>query len=129
MVEIHAAHGYLLHEFLSPLSNKRTDAYGGPLENRARLLQRVFEAVREAFPADRPVWVRISATDWVEGGWDIDESVELARWMKAWGVDLVDVSTGGNSPLQQIPTSARATRWPSPSGSGARPGSPPARWG
>lgn len=101
-VEIHAAHGYLLHEFLSPLSNKRTDAYGGPLENRARLLRRVFEAVREAFPADRPVWVRISATDWVEGGWDVDEAVELARWMKAWGVDLVDVSSGGLSPLQNI---------------------------
>ncbi|MFB5085353.1 NADH:flavin oxidoreductase/NADH oxidase [Symbiobacterium thermophilum] len=104
LVEIHAAHGYLLHEFLSPLTNHRTDAYGGPLANRARLLQRVFEAVREAFPADRPVWVRISATDWVEGGWDIDESVELARMMKAWGVDLVDVSTGGNSPLQRIPS-------------------------
>ncbi len=102
MVEIHAAHGYLLHEFLSPLSNKRTDEYGGPLENRARLLTRVWEAVREAFPADRPVWVRISATDWVEGAWDVDEAVELARWMKAWGVDLVDVSSGGNSPLQQI---------------------------
>ncbi len=102
MVEIHAAHGYLLHEFLSPLSNKRTDEYGGPLENRARLLKRVWEAVREAFPADRPVWVRISATDWVEGAWDVDEAVELARWMKAWGVDLVDVSSGGNSPLQQI---------------------------
>jgi len=102
-VEVHAAHGYLLHEFLSPLSNKRTDEYGGPLENRARLLKRVFEAVREAFPADRPVWVRISATDWVEGGWDVDEAVELARWMKAWGVDLVDVSSGGLSPLQHIP--------------------------
>ncbi len=102
-VEIHAAHGYLLHEFLSPLSNKRTDGYGGPLENRARLLRRVFEAVREAFPADRPVWVRISATDWVEGGWDIDEAVELARWMRAWGVDLIDVSSGGLSPLQHIP--------------------------
>ena len=102
MVEIHAAHGYLLHEFLSPLSNKRTDEYGGPLENRARLLKRVYEEVRAAFPADRPVWVRISATDWVEGAWDVDEAVELARWMKAWGVDLVDVSSGGNSPLQQI---------------------------
>ncbi|MBP2017320.1 2,4-dienoyl-CoA reductase-like NADH-dependent reductase (Old Yellow Enzyme family) [Symbiobacterium terraclitae] len=102
-VEIHAAHGYLLHETLSPLTNRRTDEYGGTLENRARLLKRVFEAVRAAFPADRPVWVRISATDWVEGGWDIAESVELARWMKEWGVDLVDVSTGGNSPRQRIP--------------------------
>jgi len=103
-VEIHAAHGYLLHEFLSPLTNQRTDEYGGTLENRSRLLRRVFAAVREAFPADRPVWVRISATDWVDGGWDIAESVELACQMKAWGVDLVDVSTGGNSPLQRIPS-------------------------
>lgn len=102
-VEIHAAHGYLLHEFLSPLSNHRNDEYGGSLENRARLLKRVWEAVREQFPADKPVWVRISATDWVEGGWDIEQSVALARMMKEWGVDLVDVSTGGNSPLQQIP--------------------------
>jgi 2,4-dienoyl-CoA reductase-like NADH-dependent reductase (Old Yellow Enzyme family) len=102
MVEIHAAHGYLLHEFLSPLSNQRTDEYGGSLENRARLLKRVFEATKAEFPADRPVWVRISATDWVEGGWDIDQSVELSRMMKAWGVDLVDVSSGGNSTLQKI---------------------------
>lgn len=101
-VEIHAAHGYLLHEFLSPLSNHRTDEYGGSLENRARLLKRVYEAVRESFPADRPVWVRISATDWVEGGWDIDQSVELSKMMKEWGVDLVDVSSGGNSPQQKI---------------------------
>lgn len=104
-VEIHAAHGYLLHEFLSPLSNHRTDEYGGSLKNRARLLERVFEAVRENFPADRPVWVRISATDWVQDqpSWDIEESVELAKMMKAWGVALVDCSSGGNSPLQQIP--------------------------
>jgi len=101
-VEIHAAHGYLLHEFLSPLSNHRTDEYGGSLENRSRLLKRVFEAVRKQFPADRPIWVRISATDWVPGGWDIEESVALALMMKEWGVDLVDVSTGGNSPLQKI---------------------------
>lgn len=102
MVEIHAAHGYLLHEFLSPLSNHRTDEYGVSLENRVRLLMRVCRAVREAMPADRAVWVRISATDWVEGGWDIDQSVELARMMGTWGVDLVDVSSGGNSPLQQL---------------------------
>lgn len=102
MVEIHAAHGYLIHEFLSPLSNRREDEYGGPLENRARFLRRVYEAVRAAFPADRPVWVRISATDWVEGGWDLDQSVQLAAWMKEWGVDLVDCSSGGLSPLQQI---------------------------
>ena len=103
MVEIHAAHGYLLHEFLSPLSNHRTDEYGGSLENRSRMLKRVFEAVRANFPADRPVWVRISGSDWVEGGWDLDQSVQLAKWMKEWGVDLVDCSGGGNSPLQQIP--------------------------
>lgn len=102
-MEIHAAHGYLLHEFLSPLSNHRTDEYGGSLENRARFLKRVVEAVKAEFPEDRPVWVRISATDWVEGGWDIDQSVELSRMMKAWGVDLVDVSSGANSPLQKIP--------------------------
>ncbi|MFZ5816873.1 MAG: NADPH dehydrogenase NamA [Bacillota bacterium] len=101
-VEIHSAHGYLIHEFLSPLSNQRTDEYGGSLENRARLLKRVYEAVRANFPAEKPVWVRISATDWVEGGWDIEQSVELSRMMKAWGVDLVDVSSGGNSPKQQI---------------------------
>jgi len=101
-VEIHAAHGYLLHEFLSPLSNQRTDEYGGSLENRARLLKRVYEAVREAFPTERPIWVRISATDWVEGAWDIEQSVALAQTMREWGVDLVDVSTGGNSPLQKI---------------------------
>ncbi len=104
MVEIHAAHGYLIHEFLSPLSNHRTDEYGGSLENRARLLKRVYDAVKANFPADRPVWVRISASDWVEGGWDIDESVALSKWMKEWGVDLVDCSSGGNSPLQKIPT-------------------------
>lgn len=103
LVEIHSAHGYLLHEFLSPLSNQRSDQYGGSFENRIRLLHRVFLAVRERFPADRPVWVRISASDWVEGGWSIDESVELARRMKEWGVDLVDCSSGGNSPLQKIP--------------------------
>ena len=103
-VEIHAAHGYLIHEFLSPLSNHRTDEYGGSLENRARLLRRVYEVVRAAMPAERPVWVRISATDWVDGGWDIDQSVELSRMMKDWGVDLVDVSSGANSPLQRIPS-------------------------
>ncbi len=101
-VEIHAAHGYLLHEFLSPLSNHRTDEYGGSLENRARLLKRVVEAVRSEMPEDRPLWVRISATDWVEGGWDIEQSVELSRMLKEWGIDLVDVSSGANSPKQKI---------------------------
>jgi len=106
MLEIHAAHGYLVHEFISPLSNHRQDEYGGSLSNRARLLHRIFDAVRANFPADRPIWVRISASDWVEGGLGIDESVELCTMMKSWGVDLVDVSSGGNSPLQQIPLRA-----------------------
>ena len=103
-VEIHAAHGYLIHQFLSPISNQRTDEYGGSLENRVRLLKRVFDAVRANFPAHKPIWVRISATDWVEGqpSWEIEQSVELSRMMKEWGVALVDVSTGGNSPLQKI---------------------------
>ncbi|HWI61776.1 MAG TPA: NADH:flavin oxidoreductase/NADH oxidase [Symbiobacteriaceae bacterium] len=105
-VEIHGAHGYLVHEFLSPLSNHRTDEYGGSLENRARLLKRVVEAVKANFGAEKPVWVRISATDWVEGqpSWDVDQSVELAKMMKEWGVALVDVSSGGNSMLQKITT-------------------------
>jgi 2,4-dienoyl-CoA reductase-like NADH-dependent reductase (Old Yellow Enzyme family) len=103
MVEIHAAHGYLIHQFLSPLSNHRTDEYGGSLENRARILKRVYDVVRAEMGPDRPVWVRISATDWVEGsGWDIEQSVELSKLMKAWGVDLVDCSSGANSPLQKI---------------------------
>jgi 2,4-dienoyl-CoA reductase-like NADH-dependent reductase (Old Yellow Enzyme family) len=103
VVEIHAAHGYLLHEFLSPLSNHRTDQYGGSLENRARLLLQVADAVREAWPQDLPLFVRISATDWVEGGWTIDESVEVARMLKERGVDLIDCSSGGNVPSAKIP--------------------------
>jgi len=103
VVEVHAAHGYLLHEFLSPLSNRRTDAYGGSLENRARLTIRIARAVREAFPAKRPVFVRISATDWVEGGWDLTQSIELAKLLKAEGIDLVDCSSGGNLPKAKIP--------------------------
>ncbi len=102
-VELHAAHGYLLHEFLSPLSNHRTDAYGCSFENRARLLLQVVEAVRAEWPAHLPLFVRISATDWAEGGWGPDESVELARQFKARGVDLVDVSTGGMVPDAKIP--------------------------
>ena len=94
-VEVHMAHGYLLHSFLSPLSNTRTDSYGGSFENRARLPLRVAEAVREAWPARWPVLVRLSATDWVEGGWDLPSSVELARQMKDRGVDLIDCSSGG----------------------------------
>lgn len=103
VVEIHAAHGYLLHEFLSPLSNHRQDAYGGSLENRARLLREVVAAVRVERPAPAPLVVRVSATDWVEGGWDIDECVTLARWLKHDGVDLIDCSTGGNVPDARIP--------------------------
>jgi 2,4-dienoyl-CoA reductase-like NADH-dependent reductase (Old Yellow Enzyme family) len=103
VVEIHAAHGYLLHEFLSPLANRRTDKYGGSFENRARLLLQVAEAVRGAWPADLPLFVRISATDWAEGGWDADESVELARRLRSCGVDLVDVSSGGLVPHAKIP--------------------------
>jgi 2,4-dienoyl-CoA reductase-like NADH-dependent reductase (Old Yellow Enzyme family) len=103
VIEIHAAHGYLLHEFLSPLSNRRTDAYGGSLECRARLLREVVAAVRARWPAPAPLMVRVSATDWVEGGWDIEECVQLARWLKSDGVDLVDCSSGGNVPRAEIP--------------------------
>ncbi len=101
-VELHAAHGYLLHEFLSPLANHRTDAYGGSLANRLRFPLEVFEAVREAFPADRPVGVRVSASDWVEGGWDVDQTCVLVEELQKRGVDWIDVSSGGVSPLQQV---------------------------
>ncbi len=103
LIEIHAAHGYLLHEFLSPLSNLRSDEYGGSLDNRARLLRAVVAAVRKEWPAPRPLSVRVSATDWAPGGWDIDECIELARWLKRDGVDLIDVSSGGNVPHVKIP--------------------------
>jgi len=103
VVEVHAAHGYLLHEFLSPLTNRRQDEYGGDFEGRARFPLRVVEAVRHVWPDEKPVFVRISATDWVEGGWDLEQSVELARRMKALGVDLVDCSSGGAVPDVRIP--------------------------
>lgn len=103
VIELHAAHGYLLHEFLSPLSNARTDAYGGSLENRARLCLEVVHAVRAIWPDTLPLFVRISATDWTEGGWTSDQSVQLARWLKSAGVDLIDVSTGGNVHGAKIP--------------------------
>lgn len=103
LIEIHAAHGYLLHSFLSPLSNKRTDAYGGSLENRARLLREVVAAVRATVPDRMPLFVRISATDWVPGGWTPDDSVALARLLKADGVDLIDCSSGANTPDAKIP--------------------------
>lgn len=102
-IELHAAHGYLLHQFLSPLANHRTDAYGGPLENRMRFPLEVFEAVREAFPAGRPVWIRLSATDWVEGGWDLDGTVALSHALKARGCAAIHVSSGGVSTAQAIP--------------------------
>jgi 2,4-dienoyl-CoA reductase-like NADH-dependent reductase (Old Yellow Enzyme family) len=103
VVEIHAAHGYLLHEFLSPLSNQRTDRYGGNLEDRMRLLLRVARSVRKLVPADLPVFVRISATDWAEGGWDAEQSVVLAGRLKELGIDLIDVSSGGLVPKVRIP--------------------------
>ncbi|USX19749.1 NADH:flavin oxidoreductase/NADH oxidase [Oxalobacteraceae bacterium OTU3REALA1] len=102
MVEVHAAHGYLLHQFLSPLSNQRTDQYGGSLENRMRFPLEVFDAVREAFPADKPVGVRISATDWVEGGWDLPQSVAFSEALAGRGSAYVHVSSGGLSALQKI---------------------------
>jgi len=102
-VEIHAAHGYLLHEFLSPLANQRTDRYGGDLLNRARLTLEVVDAVRSAWPGHLPLFVRISATDWAEGGWTADESVDLAGLLREHGVDLVDCSSGGMVPYAKIP--------------------------
>ncbi|HJU26523.1 MAG TPA: NADH:flavin oxidoreductase/NADH oxidase [Rhodanobacteraceae bacterium] len=104
VIEIHGAHGYLLHQFLSPLSNTRTDQYGGSLENRARLLREVVATVRETWPAPMPLWVRLSATDWSKGGWDIDECVQLARMLRADGVDVIDCSSGGTVPHPKIPT-------------------------
>jgi 2,4-dienoyl-CoA reductase-like NADH-dependent reductase (Old Yellow Enzyme family) len=102
-VEIHAAHGYLLHEFLSPLANQRTDSYGGSFENRTRFVLEVVDAVRQAWPAHLPLFVRMSASDWIEGGWTVDDSVQLARLLRAHGVDMVDVSSGGAAPQAQIP--------------------------
>jgi 2,4-dienoyl-CoA reductase-like NADH-dependent reductase (Old Yellow Enzyme family) len=102
-IEIHAAHGYLLHEFLSPLSNRRTDAYGGSLENRMRLVLEVAERLRGLMPDAMPLFVRISATDWVEGGWDIEQSIVLARHLCERGVDLIDVSSGALVPKAHIP--------------------------
>lgn len=104
VIEIHAAHGYLLHEFLSPLSNHRQDAYGGSFENRTRLLREIVAAVRSSsWPERAPLFVRISSTEWVDGGWDIEQSVELARVLKDLGVDLIDCSSGGNVPYAKIP--------------------------
>ena len=103
IIEIHAAHGYLIHEFLSPLSNTRDDEYGGVFNNRVRLCLQVIDAVRVVWPDDRPVFLRISASDWVAGGWDIEQSIELARRVRERGVDLIDCSSGGNVPHADIP--------------------------
>jgi 2,4-dienoyl-CoA reductase-like NADH-dependent reductase (Old Yellow Enzyme family) len=103
VVEIHAAHGYLAHEFLSPLSNFRTDEYGGSFENRARFPLRIAQAVREIWPEKWPVFVRLSATDWKDGGWDLPQSIELCKGFKSLGIDLVDVSSGGLVPGVKIP--------------------------
>jgi 2,4-dienoyl-CoA reductase (NADPH2) len=103
VIEIHNAHGYLLHEFLSPLSNRRTDRWGGSLENRTRLTREVAAALREAMPADMPLFIRISCTDWVEGGWDLPQSIELARMLKPIGVDLIDCSSGALVKGAKIP--------------------------
>jgi len=102
-IQLHAAHGYLLHQFLSPLANRRDDDYGGSLENRMRFPLEVYDAVRAAFPADRPVTMRVSGTDWVEGGWDGEQTVAFAKALEARGCDAIHVSSGGLSPDQQIP--------------------------
>jgi 2,4-dienoyl-CoA reductase-like NADH-dependent reductase (Old Yellow Enzyme family) len=102
-IELHAAHGYLLHQFLSPLSNARNDQYGGSLENRMRFPLEVFDAVRAAVPGDKPIGARISATDWVDGGWNIEQSIVFAKELQRRGCAFIDVSSGGLSPLQQIP--------------------------
>ena len=116
-IEVHSAHGYLLHEFLSPIANQRTDEYGGSLENRARLLLRVVDVVRTVLPESRPLLVRLSSTDWVEGGLALDDQVQVAGWLKARGVDLVDCSSGGISPFvppvgpgYQVPFAERIRR-------------------
>jgi NADPH2 dehydrogenase len=102
-LELHCAHGYLLHQFLSPISNKRTDQYGGSLQNRLRFPLEVFDAVRAAFPAHKPVGIKVSSTDWVDGGWDLAQTIVLAQELKKRGVDWIDASSGGVSPLQKIP--------------------------
>ncbi|MBK7631737.1 MAG: NADH:flavin oxidoreductase/NADH oxidase [Ignavibacteriales bacterium] len=103
VIELHFAHGYLVHEFLSPLSNKRTDQYGGNLQNRCRFTIELAKSVRKIIPDGTPLFVRISSTDWVEGGWDIDQSIQLAKWLKDIGVDLIDCSSGGNISNAKIP--------------------------
>ncbi len=102
-LELHFAHGYLIHQFLSPIANQRTDQYGGSLQNRMRYPLELFDAVRAVFPERKPVGVKVSATDWVEGGWDLAQTIELAQELKKRGVDWIDASSGGVSPLQKIP--------------------------
>jgi len=102
-LELHCAHGYLLHEFLSPISNQRDDEYGGSFDHRARFPLEVFAAVREVWPADKPMGIRISASDWIDGGWTLDESIAIAQRLKALGCDWIDASSGGISPAQKIP--------------------------
>jgi 2,4-dienoyl-CoA reductase-like NADH-dependent reductase (Old Yellow Enzyme family) len=103
VVEIHGAHGYLINEFLSPLANRRTDEYGGNFENRCRFLKEVTAAVRAEWPDHLPLFLRISASDWADGGWTADDSVQLALVAKSWGIDLIDCSSGGNAPHVKIP--------------------------
>jgi 2,4-dienoyl-CoA reductase-like NADH-dependent reductase (Old Yellow Enzyme family) len=104
-IELHSAHGYLLHQFLSPISNRRNDRYGGSLQNRMRFPLEVFDAVRAMFPSKKPVGIKVSATDWVDGGWDLDQTIEFAKELKKRGVSWIDVSSGGVSPQQKIPLS------------------------
>lgn len=106
IIELHFAHGYLVHEFLSPISNHRKDKYGGSLENRCRLAIDIAKSVREVIPNSTPLFTRISATDWIEGGWDIEQSVQLAKWLKDAGVDLIDCSSGGNIAKVKIPVAS-----------------------
>jgi 2,4-dienoyl-CoA reductase-like NADH-dependent reductase (Old Yellow Enzyme family) len=106
VIELHGAHGYLIHEFLSPLSNQRDDEYGGSFENRTRMLREIVQAVRGSWPKGAPLFVRISATDWVDGGWDLEQSIALARELKQLGVDLIDCSSGGSVPHAKIPVGA-----------------------
>jgi 2,4-dienoyl-CoA reductase-like NADH-dependent reductase (Old Yellow Enzyme family) len=103
VIELHFAHGYLVHEFYSPISNQREDNYGGTLENRCRLAMEIANSVRETIPSGTPLFVRISSTDWTEGGWNIEQSVQLAKWLKDVGIDLIDCSSGGNVPHAKIP--------------------------
>ena len=102
-IEVHAAHGYLLHQFLSPLANRRTDEYGGSRENRMRFPLEIFDAVRAAFPSDRAVSLRVSGTDWVDGGWDIEQTIAFAQALEERGCDAIHISSGGLDPRQSIP--------------------------